>query len=225
MNLKNRLCEFYLFLIHNDFVKTSNQVYVHQNSKISIIIHENQDNIIENYNPENLRKIHLLDSLIESKLEIITSRISSLLGNNERIFARKTQVVRIDKPVALLFMNQNHLLGYANSYYKFALIENEKVVAVALFSKPRWMKNEENPVRSYELVRYASLLGVNVVGGISKLLLHFIKSYDVQHLMTYTDKTWGEASFYSDYGFIKTNYLPEELNTNPFTFEKWIWRK
>lgn len=157
------------------------------------------------------------------KFDILKSRILSLLGNNSRIFARKTTLKRIDKAIAKPFLEENHLLGYATVYYKYGLYENEKLVAVALFSKSILLKYENPPVKSYQLVRYASLCGVNIVGGISKFLHYFKSEHNAKHIMTYTDKTWGDTNSYSKLGFNKIKYLSEEEELNPFNYERWIY--
>ncbi len=208
-------------LLELNFRAIDEEIYLHEDKKIIIIITKNYNiNIANNY--ENFRVIKLDNEIFKNKEEIIFSRLNSILGNNTTIFARKTKVKRIEKMEAQLFLNQNHQLGYSNEYYKLGLYHQNDLVAVALFSKSYLLKNEKPPVRSYILVRYASKLNTNIVGGISKLLQHFIQLKEAKHIMTYTEKNWGLSNSYAKLGFIKVENYIDKHNKNHSQNEKWI---
>lgn len=149
----------------------------------------------------NHHVIHVWEDIWIHKTDLVKARIQSIIGQAKKIHARQTEVVRIDKQQAQLFLNQNHLQGVTSAYYKFGLMFKEELVAVATFSKARTMYDGPVYYRSYELERFASKAGTNVVGGLSKLLQHFIKSNHAQHIMTYADRDWSTGESYLKVGF------------------------
>ena len=118
------------------------------------------------------------------------------LITSERVFARNCRVERIEAEVARRFLDANHRFGAAVCRYWYGLYqrrttgaaENDHsgaLVAVAGFSAARrWLKGDKT-VRSYEWVRYASLDGLRVVGGMGKLLGAFVEEVRPDDVMTY----------------------------------------
>ena len=53
----------------------------------------------------------------------------------------------------------------------------------------------------YNLSRFCNKLGYNVIGGASKLLNHFIKTYKATRIVSYADKDWSIGSLYYTLGF------------------------
>ncbi|MEY4539351.1 MAG: hypothetical protein RLZZ306_1108 [Bacteroidota bacterium] len=103
-----------------------------------------------------------------------------------------------------------------------AQITMPKLIAVATFSGGRTMKvGERTGKRSYELIRFASLKGFVVVGGMDKLLKTFIKEHNPDDIMSYADRDWSDGRSYDKLGFIKTeNSTPQLFYINPKTFER-----
>jgi hypothetical protein len=64
------------------------------------------------------------------------------------------------------------------------------------FSKPRFNRNYE-----YELVRFASKLGCQVIGGASKLLKYFERNYNPKSLISYADRRYSNGKLYYSLGF------------------------
>lgn len=130
------------------------------------------------------------------------------------IFARNCLVRRITKPEAAAFLNDNHRLGDTSCRYRYGLFverstgENEyavapgTLVAVSEFSNARrWMKGDRK-ISSYEWVRYASLKGVRITGGMGKMLQHFIDDVHPDDVMTYADVSWPDGGdVYMKLGF------------------------
>jgi hypothetical protein len=54
---------------------------------------------------------------------------------------------------------------------------------------------------SYELLRFCNKLNVNVVGGASKLLKYFIKTYKPKDIISYADRRWSQGELYKVLGF------------------------
>jgi len=186
-----------------------------------------------------VRSIILWDDLWFGKNEIVKSRISAALGISQKIPGRLTLVRRIDKATASLFIEKNHLNGDVNSKYRYGLFlparyfrvldadfqanlsADELLVAVATFSRPRIFQREKLPFRSYELVRFASMLNSNVVGGLDKLLHAFIRERKPDDIMTYADLEWSDGSNYEKLGFQKISQIPAiPFYLNPETIER-----
>jgi hypothetical protein len=156
----------------------------------------------------NHQVINIWEDVWMHKTDLVKARILSIIGQAQKIHARQTKVVRIDKQQAQFFLSQNHLQGVTSAYYKFGLIFKEELVAVATFSKARIMYDGPVYYRSYELERFASKAGTNVVGGLSKLMKHFIKINHAQHIMTYADRDWSSGESYLKIGF---NWVEETV--------------
>jgi hypothetical protein len=85
-----------------------------------------------------------------------------------------------------------------------SITQQSILVAVATFSGGRTMKEGERAgTRSYELIRFASLKGYVVVGGMDKLLKAFTEEHTVHDIMSYADRDWSDGRSYDKLGFIK----------------------
>lgn len=132
--------------------------------------------------------------------EIVLAKIGAIKGANKRIFARKTTVKKINKLQADAFLSANHLHGTVKVKHKLGLFYNTELVAVATFSAQRNLEVG----RSAELIRFCSLIGTTITGGLDKLLKFYEREYQPDHIMTYIDKDWGSGSAFVNLGFTKT---------------------
>lgn len=155
------------------------------------------------------------------KNEIVLSIIASILGKNKTIFARNCQVKKVDKAIAEDFLNENHLLGYLNAYYKYALFFDNEIVAMATFSKGRKMNRLSSEKRGFELISFCCKKNISVVGGLSKLLKAFITDLQPGDVMTYVDKDWSEGKAYLKIGFkLNSETPPQSFLFNTKTLAK-----
>lgn len=132
------------------------------------------------------------------------------------VFARNCRTERISRPVAAAFLDANHRLGSTGGRYFYGLfvarstgdaecsLPEGSLVAVAVFSNARrWDKNGIS-IRSYEWIRYASLDGVRVTGGMGKLLNAFIETVHPDDIMSYADAGYPDGGeVYPKLGFVK----------------------
>jgi hypothetical protein len=196
----------------------------------------------DKFNAQNRRIIHLWEDVYFFKKELVKSRILSILGTFTRLHARHCIVKRIDKPTADNFLEINHLQGMVNAKLKyglflkpqyverFGLLDAEGIVhankplliAIATFSGGRTMKEgERKGTRSFELIRFASLAGYVVVGGMDKLLKAFTEEHQPDDIMSYADRDWSDGRSYDKLGFSKIeNSLPQTLYINLKTLER-----
>ncbi|MCF0069355.1 hypothetical protein LZD49_02665 [Dyadobacter sp. CY261] len=154
-----------------------------------------------------------------AKNSIVRSRLSAMLGISAKIPARLTQVRRIDDATTFHFLDINHLNGATSSKFRYGLFlpkqyyrvlpedfaydnsASEILVAVATFNNARIFEQHGLPFRSHELIRFASLQGTNVVGGLDKLLNAFIREKSPDDIMTYADFEWSDGRGYRRLGF------------------------
>ena len=132
---------------------------------------------------------------------IVQSRILALLGQSRRIHGRKTTVCRLDRPTSAAFLETNHLQGAVSAKYQYGLFYQNELVAVASFSGGRKIVRDGVAFKSYELLRFANKCQHTVVGGLDKLIKHFVSSHYPDDLMTYADADWSDGRSYLKLGF------------------------
>jgi hypothetical protein len=149
--------------------------------------------------------------------EIVISRLSSVLGLNQKLPARVCCVRRINQSIAQDFLNHNHLQQSIGAKLKYGLFlpknyfrllpaaftpdSDELLMAVMTFSGSKKYYLEDEIVLSYEMIRFATFNGFNVVGGFSKLLRFFVKEKTPGNIMTYIDADWTDGDNFSKLGF------------------------
>jgi len=157
--------------------------------------------------------------------ETVRLRLLTHCGRFRQVYARNCAVRRIERAVAAAFLSQTHSYGDALSRFRYGLfvdrVTGEKgrlpvirseekdlpcpvpgdLVAVATFSKARNRVIDGRRVKSFEWVRYASLPGVRVEGGMGKLLEAFVSEVHPEDVMTYADLEWSDGRAYRELGF------------------------
>lgn len=142
------------------------------------------------------------EDIYHQRLVQLLGRMRSVLNlNTSKIHGRKTHASLISDKKAGEFLELNHLMGHGGGAFYYGLIRNEELVAVAAFSKPRFMKHETPTYYSTELVRYCSKIGTTVTGGLDKLIRHYIENHETDDLITYIDKEWSDGKSFVKLGF------------------------
>lgn len=142
-------------------------------------------------NVNNFQILHFWDIEILTKLPIVKSIIVNKLGLSKRIWARNLIVCKIDSKESRLFFEQNHIDGAANATVHLGLKDKDgKLIAAASFGRNRFGKE------GWEIIRFSTLLNTIVVGGLSKILKHFL-SLGVCSILT----TFADARFFTGHGY------------------------
>jgi hypothetical protein len=153
------------------------------------------------FKEKGIRIIHIWEDDWILRREIVESQIKNSIGlNTNRIFARKCYIKEVDVKIARKFLNENHIQGFVNSSNKLGLYYNEDLVSIMTFDNNEGRKKME--LFGYNLNRFCNKKGINVIGGASKLLSHFIKSFDATRIVSYADKDWSIGDLYYKLGFI-----------------------
>ena len=228
-----------------------NQIYLHLIDLQTFQNNALPDNYFQDFshriNTQNQRIIHLWEDVYLSKTDLVKSRILTILGSFTRLHARHCFIERIDKLTADNFLKINHLQGSVKAKFKYGLFlkpqyverfigrivyedtdnGNSKItvpllIAVATFSGGRTMKiGNRADTRSFELIRFATLQGYVVVGGMNKLLKAFIIEHQPDDIMSYADRDWSDGRSYDKLGFTKNeNNLPQSFYINLKTLER-----
>lgn len=146
---------------------------------------------------KGINLIHVFEDEWVYKKDVVKDRIMSILGiDRERIFARKCDISEIDSSVANKFLEENHLQGADKSSVRYGLFYKGELVSVMTFGKPRFNDNYD-----FELIRFASKIGINVVGGASKLLKFFERQNSGKTIVSYADRRYSYGRLYYSLGF------------------------
>ena len=134
-----------------------------------------------------------------NKKEICKEIIKSKLGiYNTRLYARKCDIVEVKSCKSEL--DTWHLQGWAPSKYNFVLKYNNEPVAIMTFGV-RKISN----IPQFELIRFCSKPGIQVVGGASKLFKHFIEKYNPPKIISYSSNDISTGTLYGSMGFTKVS--------------------
>lgn len=146
-------------------------------------------------NKNNVKLIHIFEDEWVHKKDIVKSiLLQNFKKNSNKIFARNTIISEINNETYSNFLNENHILGKTNSSIKIGLFHNGKLCSVIGFKK-------EGGDNEYNLNRFCSKINLNVIGGASKLLSFFIKQYNPNKIITFSDKRYSNGELYNQLGF------------------------
>lgn len=146
---------------------------------------------------KGVQLIHIFESEIRDKTEIIESMILSRVGKAKKIYGRKTECRRIeDAKVVRAFLDKNHIQGDLRTIgAAYGLYRGDTLVSVATFGKARYSQHE------WECLRFCSKLGHNIMGGFSKMFKAFVTDADPKSVITYSDLRFGTGKVYEKAGF------------------------
>lgn len=147
----------------------------------------------------NIHLIHVFEHEWKHKQNHILEIINSHLGLNDTVYARQTTIRPISRMQAERFCLENHLQGFVNASIHLGGFDvSGKLLYYMSFAKSRFNKNVD-----WELIRYCSVNGVNVVGGASKILKYFIREFSPNTIISYCNNSKFNGNMYSKLGFNK----------------------
>jgi hypothetical protein len=174
-----------------------NGLYWHSEEYKDRNYHLNKTNYFKN---KGIRIIHIWEDDWNYKNDIIKSQIKNLLGiSNKKIFARKCYIRELKNVTD--FLNTNHIQGIDRSNIKIGLFYGDELVSMMTFNKLEGRKKMKDG--EWNLSRFCNKLNTNVIGGASKLLKYFIKTYNSARIISYADKDWSIGNLYHTLGFEK----------------------
>jgi hypothetical protein len=145
----------------------------------------------------NISLLHIWEDDWLNRKEIVKSIILNKMGLiQNKIFARKTKIKIITNKESNLFLNNNHIQGGTNASICLALYYNEEIISVMTFGTRR-LNNKD----TFELIRFCNKINNNVIGGATKLFSYFLKNYQYENIISYSDKSLFDGGLYSKLGF------------------------
>lgn len=155
--------------------------------------------------------LHIFETEWSQQRDVVKSIIQSKLApeNNARIFGRKCEIRVVTTTDARKFCDINHIQGYCGASIKLGLYHNDDLVSVMTFGKSRF-----NKTYNWEMVRFCNKLNTTILGGASKLWKHFLKKYNPDSVISYSDRRYFDGSVYPKLGFDFINHA----NPNYFYF-------
>lgn len=139
---------------------------------------------------QGISLIHITDHDLLFRKEVIFNIILGKLNLLKTIYARNTEIREVSPKDANEFLRKNHLQGAGRAKIRLGLYHTNQLIQLVTFDKPRFNKSYE-----WELIRSASLQGLTVVGGFSKLIKHFRKNY-IGSIVSYVDLQYFNGSSY-----------------------------
>lgn len=154
------------------------------------------------YEGAGYRSLFFRENEIKNKPRIIFSVIKNALNmNTEKYFARKLKVKEIDFAQSKEFVSSHHLMGPTGSVScSFGLFNGGDLVSVIQLKRT---KNQD-----YDIARFCNKGGVTVVGGFSRLLSAFQKTYTCDQLSTFIDLRYGTGSYLPSLSFVQKTCYP-----------------
>ena len=141
---------------------------------------------------------------IEEKSDIVKERIKSKLKLLPRIFhARKLHITDdYNRKDINNFIAQYHIQGSKCGNANIVALDNGYICAAMTFGPLRRSLGNKNPIpNSYEMYRFVS--AGNIPGIASRLFKFFVNKYQPSHIISFSDRCWGEGELYGNLGFTK----------------------
>ena len=176
------------------------------------------------FRERGIRIIHIWEDDWDFRRVILESQIKNWIGSTpNKVFARKCSVRVLNSVTD--FLNENHIQGVDKSSLKLGLYYNDELVSVMTFDRFEGRKKMEDG--GWNLSRFCNKLNTNILGGASKLLNYFIKSYLPTRIVSYADRDWSDGGLYYQLGFdmVKESkpdykYYYESVRTHKSNFKK-----
>ena len=153
-----------------------------------------------------IRLIHIFEDEWLEHRDIVEDKIKSILKIPQtRLYARSLSVRQITSKTASTFYDTNHIQGGLKNTVSVGLYKDKVLVAAQSFRKARKAKGQPN--NSWELTRYATLLGTVVIGGFSRCLKWFEREYSPNEIISFADLRIcdPENNVYEKNGFTKSH--------------------
>jgi len=126
----------------------------------------------------------------------VKALLLKLLGKTTKIGARKTTIRYLNSTEAMNFHREHHLHGHVGAKHHYGLSYAGQIIMVASFGKNRFSNQFQ-----YECSRITSHSEYTVVGGVSRLIKHFIDEVSPKSIATFADLRFGNGNVYEKCGF------------------------
>jgi len=149
---------------------------------------------------KDVRLIHIFEDEWRNKNNIVKRIIKNALNITDgSLYARNCIIKNILETEKNEFLNKYHIQGPDKSSIKLGAFYNNEMVAVMTFGINRIFMGSKGIDGNYELYRFATKC--KITGVASKLLTHFIRNYNPNKIITYSDRRYFNGNTYEKIGF------------------------
>jgi len=159
-------------------------------------------------NAQGIKLIHIWEDDWNGAKQAVKNMLSHKLGKSQQVtYARTCEIKKVSIINKREALTKWHIQGDCNGSAYLGLYKEADLVAVLVMSKN--LSNRGTKFSGvWELARYACK--GSVIGGVSKLLSHFIKLYEPSGIVSYSDNCISEGEVYALLGFTLTKELPPD---------------
>lgn len=142
---------------------------------------------------QNIRIIQFREDEIYKKTKICNSIITSIRGENKKVYARNLKIKQMNSDFTEKFLSENHLMSPLKR--KSYVLEKDGIAysMIVVSMKGRVMKID----------RFCSLINHSVVGGFSKLLKFVENLHKPETIQSWVDLRYGDGHSLEKIGFSK----------------------
>lgn len=148
-----------------------------------------------------IRLIHIfeyewLDTIKKNKIINFIKELVTDKATKDIRYARKLSIKDVDVTECVNFLDRFHLQGSTHSNVRLGIYENDELLGVMTFGKPRFSNTFE-----WELIRLVFKPGMIIVGGAEKLFKHFVDKYKPSNIICYANIAKFTGNVYTRLGF------------------------
>jgi hypothetical protein len=203
--------ELDIYLPENNLAIEYNGLYWHS-TRITRS-HRRHIDKLETCESQGIRLIQFWDVEWEKKKDICKEIILFALGKiGRRIYARNCIIKEVSTSESNIFLDLNHIQGACKANFRLGLYYQDELIGVQCYSAPNTGSAGRD---SWLVTRTCFSKGTQVIGGISKMFSHFIKTVHPDKVTDFTDRRLFVASGHSKMGFVRQgvsdpcNYLTD----------------
>lgn len=155
-----------------------------------------------------IRLIQIFEDEWQNNKDLVKVRLTHILHKTTQkaTYARQCEVRSILPTESKKFCSDNHIQGGGIGNICYGLYHNHELASVIEFAKLSKAKGQTHKDGYYELSRFCS--NRRIVGAVGKLFAQFVKDYDPEYVISYSDKRWNTGNVYQQVGF---NYVGSTL--------------
>lgn len=154
---------------------------------------------------KNIRLIQIFEDEWIYRNSIVKNRLIHILGLSkctEHLYPRDCEVVNIAVSESRAWHEQHHIQGRGNGTISYALHKDGVIKAVMDFAKLNQAKGyKHSNDNTWELTRFST--NVHIPGAAGKLFQTFVRHYNPQTVISYSDRRWNTGAVYEKIGFHK----------------------
>lgn len=195
MGLDNKPIELDIYLPEYKLAIEVNGDYWHSSKLKDKNYHKNKTETCENM---GIHLIHIFEYewINENTKRKIKDYIKDLITQRNKVYARECNVINLTSEEYTIFNNKYHLQGSVNAQIRIGITYENELIAAMGFGKSRFSNEFE-----YELLRYCTKPGIDIIGGAERIFKNFIENNMVTSVVSYCDRGKFTGGVYARLGF------------------------